>query len=190
MLSGRGLCVGLITRPEESYRLLCVVVCVLESSKIGGHNLRGATAPEKRNLAEGDARHIWLEHLNIKTWQESVYVTSSWNFDVLLTVHLSIFISLFNPLDAQNLFHNKFYFMPLHVSSTCAHHQEFNIALHSLWYRLTYRWLSLAQVESGDFSQPVRLCNDTTGCVMQFWPPDDELMCSKHVEALNKFIVK
>ena len=42
------------------------------------------------------------------------------SFDVLLTVHLRIFISLFNQLDAQNLFHNKFYFMPLHVSSTCA----------------------------------------------------------------------
>jgi len=41
-------------------------------------------------------------------------------FDILLTVHLSIFISVFNQLDAQNLFHNKFYFMPLHVSSTCA----------------------------------------------------------------------
>jgi len=38
----------------------------------------------------------------------------------LLTVHLSIFISVFNQLDAQNLFHSKFYFMPLHVSSTCA----------------------------------------------------------------------
>ena len=43
-------------------------------------------------------------------------------FDVLLTVHLGIFISPFNQLDAQNLFHNKFYFMPLHVSSTYAHH--------------------------------------------------------------------
>ena len=28
------------------------------------------------------------------------------------------FISVFNQVDAQNLFHNKFYFMPLHVSST------------------------------------------------------------------------
>ena len=41
-------------------------------------------------------------------------------FDVLLTVHLSIFISVFNQLDAQNLFQNKFYFMPPHVSNTCA----------------------------------------------------------------------
>jgi len=42
------------------------------------------------------------------------------NFDVLLTVLLSIFISVFNQLDAQTLLHNKFYFMSLHVSSTCA----------------------------------------------------------------------
>jgi len=49
------------------------------------------------------------------------------------------FILVFNQLDAQNLFHNKFYFIPLHVSSTCAHHQEVEIALHSLWYHHTYR---------------------------------------------------
>ena len=29
VLSGRSLCDGLITRPEESYRLWCVVVCVV-----------------------------------------------------------------------------------------------------------------------------------------------------------------
>jgi hypothetical protein len=33
MLSGRGLCDGLITRPEESYRLWRVVVCDQETSK-------------------------------------------------------------------------------------------------------------------------------------------------------------
>ena len=35
VLSGRGLCDGLITRPEESYRLWCVVVCDLETSRLG-----------------------------------------------------------------------------------------------------------------------------------------------------------
>jgi len=90
-----------------------------------------------------------------------------------LQIYWSIFISVFNQLDAQNLFHNKFYFMPLHVSSTCSHHQEVKIALHSLWYHhlvhetATYR------------------CDDTRCCAMQFWPPDDEHMCSKHVEAWN-----
>jgi hypothetical protein len=33
VLLGRGLCDGLITRPEESYRLWRVVVCDLETSK-------------------------------------------------------------------------------------------------------------------------------------------------------------
>ena len=33
VLSGRGLCDGLITRLEESYRLWCVVVCDEETSK-------------------------------------------------------------------------------------------------------------------------------------------------------------
>ena len=35
MLSGRGLCDELITRAEESYRLCCVVVCDLETSRMG-----------------------------------------------------------------------------------------------------------------------------------------------------------
>ena len=57
--------------------------------------------------------------------------------------------------------------MPLHVSSTCAHHQEVKIALNSLWYHHTYR------------------CDDTRGSIIHFWPPDDDHMCSKHVEAWN-----
>jgi hypothetical protein len=35
VLSGRGLCDELITHPEESYQLCCVVVCDLETSRIG-----------------------------------------------------------------------------------------------------------------------------------------------------------
>ena len=61
------------------------------------------------------------------------------------------------------------YFMPLYVSSTCAHHQEVKIALNSLWYHHTDRRPSRAQV----LSQPVHetatyRCDDTRGCVMQF----------------------
>jgi hypothetical protein len=76
--------------------------------------------------------------------------------------------------------------MPLHVSSTCVHHQEVTIALHNLWYHHTYRWPSLAQAHG----TATYRCDDTKGCVMQFWPPDDECMYSKHVEAWNKLIVK
>jgi len=34
VLSGRGFCDELITRPEESYRLCCVAVCDLETSRM------------------------------------------------------------------------------------------------------------------------------------------------------------
>ena len=34
-MSGRGLCDELLTRPEESYRLCRVVVCDLETSRMG-----------------------------------------------------------------------------------------------------------------------------------------------------------
>ena len=34
VLSGRGLCDELITRPGESYRVWCVVVCDLENSRM------------------------------------------------------------------------------------------------------------------------------------------------------------
>jgi len=61
--------------------------------------------------------------------------------------------------------------MPVHVSSTCAHHQ----------------YVKLSQLVHGTATY---MCDDTRGCVMQFWPPDDEHMCSKHVEAWNKLIVK
>jgi len=59
----------------------------------------------------------WEYNINIKTNKMQQYAdiyllqSHSTCFDVLLTVHLSIFISVINQLDAQNLFHNKFYFM-------------------------------------------------------------------------------
>jgi len=48
VLSGRGLCDGLITRPEEPYRLWCVVVCDLETSWMG-RPLGGCRAKERKN---------------------------------------------------------------------------------------------------------------------------------------------
>ena len=48
-----------------------------------------------------------------------------------------------------NLFYNKFYFMPLHVSSICAHHQEVKIAFHSFWYRHTETsdWSKITKIQ-------------------------------------------
>ena len=51
VLSGRGLCDELITRPEESYRLWCVVVCNLENLKNDEAMTRVVVAaPQKKKV--------------------------------------------------------------------------------------------------------------------------------------------
>ena len=62
------------------------------------------------------------------------------------------------------------------------HHWDFQSRTFQAVVSHTYRWPSR---ETATYR-----CDDTGGCVTQFWPPDDEHMCSKHVEAWNKLIVK
>jgi len=50
-LSGRGLCDELITRPEESYRLCCVVVCDLETSRTGAPYIHDISSLRVKDLA-------------------------------------------------------------------------------------------------------------------------------------------
>ena len=59
VLPGRGFCDGLITRPEESYRLWCVVVCDLEKpQEWGGHCPRLGCKRHKKKIVG-----IWLNIL-------------------------------------------------------------------------------------------------------------------------------
>ena len=54
VLSGRGLCYELITRPEESYRLCCLVTCDLETSWMRRLcPTGGAVAPKKKRKDPG-----------------------------------------------------------------------------------------------------------------------------------------
>jgi len=64
--------------------------------------------------------------------------------------------------------------MPLHISSTCAHHQEVTIV-----YTASGIIIPIGVM----IPKATYRCDDTRGCVMQLLPPDDEHMCSKHVEA-------
>jgi hypothetical protein len=48
--SGRGLCVGLITFPEESFRLWCVIMCDLETSRMRGHGPRWAAPSQGEKI--------------------------------------------------------------------------------------------------------------------------------------------
>ena len=61
LLSGRGLCDELITRPEESYRLWCVVVCDLETSRIRRSlPALGRSATEKKEKIVQQGITIWV----------------------------------------------------------------------------------------------------------------------------------
>jgi len=61
VLSGRGLCDELITRPEESYRLWCLFVCDLENlmhEEALSHC--GIVAPRKHQVLI--SHHCYSEH--------------------------------------------------------------------------------------------------------------------------------
>ena len=86
MLSGRGLCDELITRPEESYRLWCVVVCDLETSIIGAPHIHDIS-----NLRLKPPIYVYLycEPDNEKL-QKNKYLNFSLNISFLIFLYYNI----------------------------------------------------------------------------------------------------
>jgi hypothetical protein len=72
VLSGRGLCDGLITRPEESYRLWCVVVCDLETSWMGRLWPTGGLSRKKKNV---NCKYVYEMTLKILRFFEMFMVS-------------------------------------------------------------------------------------------------------------------
>jgi len=65
VLSGRDLCDELITRPEESYRLCCVVVCDLEKLvNEEANDPRWVAAPQKKKIYSGIKDSYYVEFKN------------------------------------------------------------------------------------------------------------------------------
>jgi len=64
VLSGRGLCDELITRPEESYRLWCVVVCDLETLRMRRPwPALGRSATENKKCSSPLSQNCIIQHL-------------------------------------------------------------------------------------------------------------------------------
>ena len=76
VLSGKGLHDGLITRPEESYRLPCVVVCDLETSWMRRPWPKGAVAP-KTNKQLTNLMHKILCIKLVNYWDKN-----TWNLSI------------------------------------------------------------------------------------------------------------
>jgi hypothetical protein len=60
VLSGRGLCVELITRPEHSYRLWRVIVCDLETSRIKNEEAMARVAPQRQIIHTHTHTYIYI----------------------------------------------------------------------------------------------------------------------------------
>ena len=77
MLSGRGLCDELITRPDESYRLRCVVVCDPETSRMRRPwSVLDRSATKKNKNLNLNSKHqlvVYADDVNIVG--ESVHTT-------------------------------------------------------------------------------------------------------------------
>ena len=69
VLSGRGLCDELITCPEESYRVWCVVVCDLETSRMRRPwpNV-GCCAPPPPKKKQNKQKQTWTFRERYTTW--------------------------------------------------------------------------------------------------------------------------
>jgi len=121
---------------------------------------------------------------------------------VLLTVHLRIFISVINQLDERNfcftvsLFHVSTCFEYMCSSSgsqNCITHPLVSSHLYICKRALVVYLSNLTNLMHNIFVLQYHHTykfDDTRSCVMQFWPPDDEHICSKYVETWNKLIVK
>jgi len=65
VLSGRGLCDELISRPEESYRLWCVVVCDLKTSRMGAPYICDISSLRVKQTKVGSKSTIFSVQIDI-----------------------------------------------------------------------------------------------------------------------------
>jgi len=94
VLSGRGLCDELITRPEESHRLWCVVVCDLENLK----NEEAMTRVGSQRHRKNNGR-VWCfkSHRTPLTvvWNANLMMTQwGWNKLHFYEDNISVFVML------------------------------------------------------------------------------------------------
>ena len=82
MLSGRGLCDELITRPEVSYRLCCVVVCDLETSRMGApyiYDISHLRVKSAHNFGKNVSIFVNMLQTYLIKYVKGVYMTSRLN---------------------------------------------------------------------------------------------------------------
>ena len=140
--------------------------------------------------------HLILLHFITLTILGEEYRSFSSSLCSLL--HSPVTSSLLGPNILNTIFSNTLSFLSsLNVSDQVSHPYKTTGKIIVL-YILIFKFLdSNLQLDAQHFCFTISShrtatyrCDDTRGCIIQFWPPDNEHMCSKHVEAWNKLIVK
>jgi hypothetical protein len=125
VLSGRGLCDGLITRPEESYWLWCVVVCDLETSRLRRPwSALGRSATGKRSESN---RRLFLYFLYLLSCFLTWICLIGWH-SVKRLRNSCRTITVANSRDGSDVSDNRFQYM-----------QERHDTQHTTWYELRLR---------------------------------------------------
>jgi len=120
VLSGRVLCDGLISRPEESYRMWCVVVCDLETSRMRRPwPALGRSATEEKYISIFSGfcslafiTQIWMKANTFPTKQKQTYLQP-------FTIYIQM--KYVNWKENVDVFTN---------SALCPHHTEVNQSAH------------------------------------------------------------
>jgi len=87
VLSGRDLCDELVTRPEESYRLWCVVVCDLEHlvNEEAMAHWGGLSRQKQTNPIDCNALFVFFEKLHKKIVSLGTAFNKAFTFSILST---------------------------------------------------------------------------------------------------------
>jgi len=135
VLSGRGLCDELITRPEESYRLWYVVVCDLETSRMRRPwPALGRSATEKKPHPLWNTKHHYRIEKNPPLFPSLSQIFSYRTFPFhFATIHspsqLRLFPNVFlplkfpvrNPSYVSHSFHACYVHCPSYLPWFCRH---------------------------------------------------------------------
>jgi hypothetical protein len=157
VLSGRGPCDGLITRPEESYRQWCVIVCDLKTSRMRRPWPALVRSATKKKWFESDAKRVlWTKELgrikkfNSVLWDMVLILEISntewqaWQRNLIDWLHNSTFI--------QNLFG---------LVQRSHYIREFQSERQYTWGLYSYRWC-----KSSDHERPTFLWQKATPVIV------------------------
>jgi len=130
VLSGRGLCDGLITRPEESCRLRCVVVCDLETSRMRRPwHVLGHSATKRKIVSYNIiSYHIISYHI-------ISYIITHHIIQYHILYHIIPYHIISHHIITHIIQYHILHHIPYHITSY--HNMSYHILYHTISYHIT-----------------------------------------------------